>query len=135
MSEERPKAKFLRLKNGDDLIAETVETEDKDGVYYTVFNPLKVFYSPSESIGYLSIAFMPWVFPKICDNQEFNIHDDDLLLISDISEKMNTYYWENIDYLHNKSSEKTVKETEEEQLDEASLSDIIKELTNKRTFH
>ncbi len=29
---EKPLAKFLRLQNGDDVIAEVVETEDEQGI-------------------------------------------------------------------------------------------------------
>ena len=82
---DNPIAKFVRLQNGDDIIAEVVEMEDENGVVFALFNPLKVIYMPSETTGYLSIAFMPWVFPRICEQQEFIIHAEDVLLMNDVA--------------------------------------------------
>lgn len=93
--QENPIAKFIRLQNGDDIIAETVEIEDEDGILYMVYNPLKVMYMDVGS-GLLSVSFIPWVFPKICEHQEFTIHAQDVLLLSDVSSSMNDYYWKNL---------------------------------------
>ena len=104
-----PIAKLVRLQNGDDVIAEVVEMEDETGVIYALFHPLKVVYVPSESSGYLTVAFMPWVFPRICEQQEFIIHSQDIMFMADVATKMNEYYWNNLDYYTKK-----VKEEEEE---------------------
>ena len=80
MDDVMPSAKFIRLQNGDDIISEVVEIEDETGVTYTLFRPLKVVYIPSDAIGYLTVAFMPWVFPRICDQQEFVVHSQDILM-------------------------------------------------------
>lgn len=99
---DNPIAKFVRLQNGDDIIAEVVEMEDENGVVFALFNPLKVIYMPSETTGYLSIAFMPWVFPRICEQQEFIIHAEDVLLMNDVAANMNDYYWDNLDHYQKK---------------------------------
>ena len=88
--ERLKKNMFVRLQNGDDVVAEVVETEDENGVLYTLFHPLKVVYVPSERDGYIAIAFSPWVFPRLCDQQEFIIHAEDVLIMADVTEKMNT---------------------------------------------
>ena len=134
---ENPIAKLVRLQNGDDVISEVVEIEDESGVLYTLFHPLKVVYIPSET-GYLTIAFMPWVYPRICDQQEFVVHSQDILMICDITDKMNEYYWENLDHF----SKKTAKEEErtEERLKEETF-DKIKEafeqagIDTKKVYH
>ena len=132
MEDVQPLAKFIRLQNGDDLIADVVETEDEKGILYTLFHPLKVVYVPSERDGYLAIAFTPWVFRSLCDQQEFVIHAEDIMLIADTSEKMNTYYWENVD--HQFSAEPPKEEIpEEDGLDR--LADILDQLQGKRTLH
>ena len=114
---DKPIAKFLRLQNGDDVVAEVVETEDEHGVLYTLFHPLKAVYMPSEKLGYFHVAFMPWVFPRMCDVQEFVIRDEDILLISNVSEKMNTYYWESLDdFINNKSDNVEPEEPDQETL-------------------
>ena len=134
-----PIAKLIRMQNGDDVIAEVVEIEDENGVIYTLFRPLKVVYVPSETTGYLTIAFMPWVFPRICDQQEFVIHSEDILFIADVTPKMNNYYWDNLDYYTKKVAE------EEEELNKKSqnqdsferLKEALEEagLHTKKVYH
>jgi hypothetical protein len=96
-NEIHPLVQFLRLQNGDDVIAEVIETEDDEGILYTLFHPLKVMYIDAEREGYTAIAFSPWVFPSLCDQQEFVIHAEDIMLITNVSEKMNRYYWSSVD--------------------------------------
>ena len=131
-----PSAKFLRLQNGDDLISEVVELGDDDNVYYLLINPLKVVYMESENIGYVQIAFMPWVFPKICDVQEFTLHLDDILFITEISSKMNEHYWENVEsFIAYKETGKLPSKEEPETHDEEIIKEILDGLASKRTFH
>ena len=132
MTDDHPVAKFLRLQNGDDIVAETVEYEDEAGVMYMVVRPLKVIYMQSQHEGYLSVSFIPWVFPKMVEHQEFMLHADDVLLISDVSEKMNIYYWDNLDSLAEKTCNEPSPQTETE---EDSLLGMLEQLSNKRTYH
>lgn len=131
-SDQLPIAKFLRLQNGDDVIAETVEFEDEHGIMYMLINPLKVVYMQSQHEGYLSVSFMPWVFPRMVDHQEFMLHADDVLLISDVSEKMNIYYWDNLDTLTGKVPQEPEPT---QQTDEETLAEILDQLNNRRTYH
>lgn len=141
--DERPIAKFLRLQNGDDVIAETIEMEDEDGIIYTLCHPLKVVYMPTETTGYLSVMFMPWVFPKICDEQIFTIHAEDVMLITDVSEKMNIYYWESVD-TYTEKTKNTTSVNSETINEESGMTDeeeyelynkIMEHMGNKRTLH
>ena len=122
-------AKFLRLNNGDDIVAETVEIEDEDGIIYMVYNPLKVHYSQSTHTGYLAVSFLPWVFPKLCDHQEFTIHAEDVLLVSNVSDTMNKYYWDNVNITQK------VEETPEPEITEEDIASIIESLSKNRTYH
>lgn len=136
--DEKPRAKFIRLQNGDDVIAEVVETEDENGILYTLFHPLKLVYVPAETTNYVSIAFMPWVFPRICDQQTFNIHAEDVILINDVAEKMNIYYWESVESYLTVSSNITQTEEPEEDVtseEQELYNEIIDKLGIKRTFH
>lgn len=133
-----PNAKLVRLQNGDDVIAEVVEMEDENGVIYALFHPLKVVYVPSETTGYLTVAFMPWVFPRICEQQEFIIHSQDILFMSDVAPKMNEYYWNNMDYYTKKSQEEEkVNEKSEEENSFERLKEALEEagLYNKKVYH
>jgi len=135
---EDNRVKFIRLKTGDDVIAEVVEVGEDDQIDYMLINPLKVVYVPSTSgSDYLQIAFMPWVFPSICIDQDFYISSDDILTIGDITEKMISYYWKNIDYFLKKDSkgEEVINEPETEDTNEE-LKDILsKLLSSTRTYH
>ena len=130
-------AKFMRLKNGDDIIAEIIEMGDDDNLCYLLINPLKLVYVESRSPGYVQIAFMPWVFPKICDKQEFTIDSNDVILITEITEKMNGYYWDNIETFENyKNTGKIVAEEEETQAEEyEAIKEMLEGMANKRTLH
>ena len=137
--DEHPIAKLVRLQNGDDVIAEVVEMEDESGVIYTLFHPLKVVYVPSDTTGYLTVAFMPWVFPRLCDQQEFVIHSEDILFIADVTSKMNDYYWENLDYFAKKVSVEEEKVNEQVQQEDAyqKLKEALVEagLDKKKVYH
>jgi hypothetical protein len=134
-----PIAKLVRMHNGDDVIAEVVEMEDENGVIYALFHPLKVVYVPSETTGYLTVAFMPWVFPRICEQQEFIIHSQDILFMSDVAPKMNEYYWNNMDYYTKKAmaEEEKVNEKSEEENAFERLKEALEEagLYNKKVYH
>jgi hypothetical protein len=140
---EKPLAKFLRLQNGDDVIAEVVETEDEQGILYTLFHPLKLVYVPAEDTGYVSIAFMPWVFPRVCEEQIFSLHAEDVMLLNDITQKMNIYYWESVESYLN-MSKKIEEESEPERHPDTDMTPdeelelynkIVEHLGTKRTYH
>ena len=137
--DENPIAKLVRLQNGDDVIAEVIEMEDETGVTYTLFHPLKVVYIPSDTTGYLTVAFMPWVFPRLCEQQEFVIHSQDILFISNVTNKMNDYYWENLDYFAKKVSVEEEKVNEQVQQEDAyqKLKEALVEagLDKKKVYH
>ena len=118
-------AKFIRLKNGDDIIAEAFETGESTGDYITVINPLKAMYVPATSTGYLQIAFMPWVYPRICDQQEFNIKREEVLLYQDVTENMNEYYWESVDQYLAAKREKVEDIQDENKIDEEVLEELL----------
>lgn len=136
-NDEKPDAKFIRLQNGDDIIAEVVETEDEHGTTYTLYHPLKLVYVPSEQTGYVSIAFMPWVFPRIVEEQCFVLNDDDILLYETVNKKMNIYYWDSVDSYMRKSEELQVEQEQEEpELTDEEADELIDKLgLFRRTYH
>ena len=102
------------------------------GILYTLFRPLKVVYVPAEREGYVAIAFTPWVFSSLCDNHEFFIHAEDVLIVTDASEKMNTYYWNSVDQHYGKEP---IKEDISEKEEIERMVEFFKQLELKRTFH
>lgn len=132
-----PLAKFIRLKNGDDIIAEVVEMGENNEISsLLLINPLKAVYVPSSSGGYLQIAFMPWVYPRICSNQEFNINMSEVILCCDVSKYMNEYYWDSIDTYITEQKEKKEKKVQQEPLiDEDTLEEYISMIRDGKVFH
>jgi hypothetical protein len=138
MTDELPNAIFLRLKNGDDIISDMVELEEDGEEHYLLLNPLKVVYMPSDDKGLLQIAFMTWVFPKICSNQEFTISKEDVIMLSMVSDGMNEYYWSSVEQIEKRVSDslslgESATDEEMEALDE--IMDELNRLDVKRTFH
>jgi hypothetical protein len=128
------------LKNGDDIVCEVVEIGDEDIDTYLLINPYKVLYMPSGDRGTVQIAFMPWVFSRICDKQEFMISIEDVLLMSDVSEYMIKYYWDTMDGPQEKEEEEITPE-EEQELNDLEGENFVNNLLNylgvngKRTLH
>ena len=135
MEDETPTAKFLRLQTGEDIICELVEITNDDEMMYMIINPLKIVYVPSSKSGYVQVAMMPWVFPHVVDHQEFTLSPNDVIIMSDASEKLNTYYWNNLDQLgvSDIENEETVEETTEP---EDHLQEVLNKITSmRRTYH
>jgi hypothetical protein len=138
---EYPTARFMRLRMGDDIIAEVVDVEEDNKEYYLLINPVKIVYIPSSRSGYVQLALMPWVFPRVCDHQEFTIEKSDVIITSEVSEKMNKYYWETVNDTDDVNFEKNADASEEnleqtqEEMDK--LAEILEQLglEGKRTFH
>ena len=137
VSEEHT-VKFVRIKNGDDIIAEVVEVGEDGQIDYMIINPLKVVYMPSQQgSSYLQVAFMPWVFSRICEEQEFLIHAEDVITMGNVTEKMAGYYWNNIDHFTSKGQEELFEDSEEEPAEEeATLESLLEALKSaRRTYH
>lgn len=134
--------KFVRLKNGEDIVTQLIEVSEGELSFFTFINPLKVLYLQSEKTGNLQLAFIPWVFPKVCELQEFDINPEDIMFVSNASTKMNKYYWDNLDHYLSMYEgtdhvpETAHEETQEEANPEESIRELIEALQNsKRTYH
>ena len=90
---QSPTIRFIRMNTGEDIIAELVKHNLNDEEFYVLINPLKILYSVSQSHGGVSIALMQWIFPRICDKQEFPIYSADIITMCSPSKQMETYYW------------------------------------------
>lgn len=107
--------KFLRLTSGEDIISEISEID-----YNLVLtNPLKILYT-SASPGILSISLMQWVFPRISDNQTFEMPKNTVIISSEPSANLTEYYWNTIEHFAKKQMEKSVSfdEDYQDQMDE-----------------
>jgi hypothetical protein len=122
---------FLRLKNGDDIVSECYQYEDDNGRYYVLMNPLKGLYMTSNrGAGYLQVAFVPWVYSKLCDTQEFVIDAVEVMLTHSVSDYMEEYYWNSIDHLTGVSEEQPQEPESRTDLDR--IKEVLDELAENR---
>lgn len=88
--------KFLRLNNGEDVIASIHSDGDEE---IKLLNPLKILYMTSSGTpSRLSISLMQWVFQRISSEQSFHINRKEILLIAEANEKLVKYYHETIQH-------------------------------------
>lgn len=135
--------KFLRLTTGDDVISEVVEIQDSDKHVYQLINPLKVVYMTGGRDGFIQVAFVPWVFNRICDNQEFTLKENCVIMITNVAEAMVEYYYETLNEFDNAAKEREAKdfanidenfEPNDEQME--ALKELVNQLKQtKGTFH
>lgn len=140
--DDLPKARFVRLKNGDDIVSDVVEMSDEEGLTIMLINPLKIIYMPGAvDRTFMQIAFVPWVFKRICSEQHFTISFEDILMISDITEDMNEYYWSSLDsYIASQEVQNLPTTPEDPVIEEDdemnNLQDIVDAIaTSRRTYH
>lgn len=86
--------KFIRMNTGEDLLAE-VFPDDKDEKY-TIINPLKLVYLIGERPGSMMLSLIEWIFPRICDKQEFEVFTSDVLTIGIPTDDMIKYYFDSL---------------------------------------
>lgn len=91
-----PTIRFVRLSTGEDLVTEIVEIKDDKEEYFLFVNPLKIVYVTGERKGSIMLSFIEWVFPKICAKQQFKIYPNDIIAMSEVTDKMEDYYYETI---------------------------------------
>ena len=80
---------------------------------------------------------MPWVFTRICEEQEFMIHAEDIMTMGRVSEKMEEYYWSNLDHFTGKEEPvEEIDSDEEDSSEELDLEKLLEAVKNsRRTYH
>lgn len=96
---------FLRLKNGEDIIAEIQET----ATTYILLNPCKVLYLKGSKPGFISLSLMQWVFMKICSEQVFEIVKEEVLFKSYPDESLIEHYWNSVEHFMNAASKDNIE--------------------------
>lgn len=143
--ESNNSVKFIRMSSGEDLLTEVIDIKEGNKEYFVFVNPMKLLYMMGKRPGSLGISLVQWVFPKICEKQEFTVDRQNITAISDASDKIAGYYWDSlsaVDHLHlisNQSAEQfLVEDGAEENPDELELlNNMLKSMKSnqKRTYH
>lgn len=86
--------KFVRMQSGDDLVTELVHIKNETEEYYQLINPLKIVYMLSQRSGSISLSLVEWIFPRICEGQEFQIYPSDIVTVAQCTTDLIDYYYE-----------------------------------------
>ena len=97
--------KFLRLKNGEDLITEVQETDGS----LVLINPCKVLYLKGKKSGFLSISLMQWVFSRISADQVFEIDKSEVLFKTLPDDSMIDHYFNSVEHFLEKESSENIE--------------------------
>lgn len=143
MKDIEGQVRFLRLNNGEDIIAFAyhVPKDDIEDAHYIVNDPLKIIYmtTTKSTRPFMSISLMQWVFGRITDKQEFRIESRDVLFAIEPTTHLTEYYYETLEHIHDmRDSQKKEVEfgedntedfTEDEEfLDESEGLQLLKDL-------
>lgn len=102
---------LIRLKTGDDIVADVIYDPSESRPYQMV-EPLKVAYMKStKNPGYMTVSLVQWVFPGLTDGITFPIAENDILFITDSSDKMTDYYVSTLNSFHDAMNAKIEMES------------------------
>ena len=130
---------FLRLTNGEDLVAEIVDVSYGK---VTLSNPLKIVYSTSMKPGYLTMSLMQWVFLRLSKNQTFTMDESNILIQSEPEDTLLEHYHSSVATL-TRTSDKNFEfanypddsdvdlDADADSLDQLDGLELLKELLNK----
>ena len=85
-----PEVKFLRLKVGDDIVAEWVGMSDEN--HYTLKNPMMVVADLDIEQGRQTLVMYPWLPQGVVANNEVNINVMDVMFMDDVDPEIIDYY-------------------------------------------
>jgi len=120
--------KFIRLTNGEDLIA----TISESGMnHMTIESPMKVIYTLTEQ-GNMAISLTQWVYTRLTDSISFPLNGKDVLSIADASASIIMYYRKTIDFYEemNRRTQEFIDATSEKIEESDSSEETDPDLTN-----
>lgn len=86
--------KFVRMQSGEDLITELIHVKNEKDDYYQFINPLKIIYMLGQKNGSVSLSLVEWIFPRICETQEFQVYPSDVVTMGQCTNELTDYYYE-----------------------------------------
>ena len=136
--------KIIRLHGGEDIIANFIESEDKETAI--LHDPMQVIFKRIPTTGQTVMMMMPWLPIEIIENNQAVLYTSDILTIIDPKESAIQHYGEvvmeaqkrmdEVDFISESEDgdeddeEDGEEETKDFNVDE--LLEIIKEKKNKK---
>lgn len=135
--ESNNSVKFIRMSSGEDLLTEVIDKRDGDKKYMVFINPMKLMYMMGKKPGALGISLIQWVFPNICEKQEFLIDPQNITTISSASAQISDYYWNSLGLVDKAQVTDGDQEDSGEPGELELLNDVLKnmKINQKRTYH
>jgi len=113
--------KFIRLKNGDDILSEVIEQRAFNASieehYWTLNNPLRVVYMANPNTGGMAVGLVNWVSSVFAPEQTFNLKDEDILIMTNITNDMIQNYYGTLEEINQAADTDTVEMATEEEED------------------
>ena len=130
--------KIIRLHGGEDIMAEFVQSEDKETAI--LHDPMQVIFKRIASTGQTVMMMMPWLPIEIIENNQAILYTSDILTIIDPKASAIKHYGEVVIESQKRMEEIDVISEYEEDEDEEEVSnlnmdkllDLIKEKKNKK---
>lgn len=89
-----PTIKFLKLKNGDNIVALVEISNHEDDGLVTIYNPMKLLSTkfPNRDNTKTSILMAEWLPSEIVAEQMATVYDDDIIAMVDVNEEFRLMY-------------------------------------------
>jgi len=136
--------KIIRLHGGEDIIAQYIQSEDKETAI--LHDPMQVIFKRIPTTGQTVMMMMPWLPIEIIENNQAVLYTSDILTIIDPKESAIQHYGEvvmeaqkrmdEVDFIS--ESEDGDEDDEEENSEEVTdfnvdeLLEVLKEKKNKK---
>ena len=113
--------KLIRLKNGEDIIADTLNEVDPELI--KLLYPMSILFKYDQKSGTSLMVIDNWIPPELVEKPEVVINKTDLLFMIEPSNDFNDYYVKSVDVVkkkieQRKTAKEILKNSSEEELNE-----------------
>jgi hypothetical protein len=126
--------RVIRLKNGDDIMAE-VTTEihaTKKTIKYTLRNPMRVMYIMANGGTSISVAMVEWMFRRVSEDEEVMISEDNIMFEAIPTKALQEYYWNYLEAAEDRVIDLENMDTDFDSSEKTSyIADMLEEIKKK----
>jgi hypothetical protein len=132
MTQSDTNLRVIRLKTGDDIMAEvTVEVSNKTSSY-TLRNPMRIMYVMGNEGSSISVAMVEWLFKRVSEDEEVSVSQDNILFEAIPTKALQEYYWNYLDAASSRIIEIEDMDAEYDSLEETRyINDMLEEIKKK----
>lgn len=127
---ETTNLKIIRLKTGDDIIAEVLYSNQKGKETYSLINPMRMVYVMGPNGSSISVAMIEWLFPSVSEDTAIEINVSDTLFTANPASGIQEYYWNYVNREEASSYESESVDNPSEGVDEY-IKNMLLDIKNK----